>query len=87
LTKEERHQPIVRGLPYEGMRVEVDTVGATNPHRIGRFAVRVVLPNEFPEHYSEMIQRVAQSCPAHNTLRHGAEVDVEVETATPAHAP
>lgn len=77
----------VRGLPYEGMRVEVDTVGAANPHRIGRFVVRVVLPDELPEHYAEMIQRVAQSCPAHNTLRHGAAVDVEVETATPAHAP
>ncbi len=35
-----------RGLPYEGMRVEVVPRGAQG--RIGRFNVRVVLPQELP---------------------------------------
>ena len=73
-----------RELPYEGMRVEVEQHGAVNPSRVGRFVVRVVLPCELPEHYAEMLERVARSCPAHNTLEHGAEVTVFVETPTPA---
>jgi uncharacterized OsmC-like protein len=71
----------VRGLPCEGMRVEVETVAAANPNRIGRFIVRVVLPTELPRQYAELIERVAQSCPAHNTLTHGADMTVSVETA------
>jgi len=69
-----------RELPYDGLRVEVEQHGAVNPGRIGRFVVRVLLSSELPEHYAAMLERVAQSCPAHNTLVHGAEVEVSVET-------
>lgn len=75
----------VRGLPYEGMRVEVETIGAANPNRIGRFIARVVLPTELPPQYAEVIERVARSCPAHNTLGHGADVTVSIETAPRPH--
>jgi putative redox protein len=71
----------LRGLPYEGMRVEVETVGAANPNRIARFSARVVLPTEVPGKYAEAIERVARSCPAHNTLAGGAHVTVSVETS------
>lgn len=70
-----------RGLPYEGMRVEVDPRGAQG--RIGRFDVRVILPEALPPQYSEMLERVARSCPAHNTLAHGAEISVEIEQPAP----
>jgi putative redox protein len=73
-----------RDLPYDGLRVEVEQHGAANPGRIGRFVVRVMLSTELPEHYAAMLERVAQSCPAHNTLVHGAEVTVLVETPTAA---
>lgn len=73
-----------RGLPYEGMRVEVETVGARNPGRIGRFDVRVVLQEEIPEEYAGMLERVARSCPAHNTLVTGSEVAVRIEQEAPA---
>ena len=73
-----------RGLPYDGLRVEVETFGAVNPHRIGEFVVRLVLPAELPAHHAEMLRRVAESCPAHNTLAHGAEVRFVNETAAPA---
>lgn len=66
-----------RGLKYEGMRVEVDPQGAQG--RIGRFDVRVVLPEPLPPQYEQMLERVAKSCPAHNTLAHGAEVAVEIQ--------
>lgn len=67
-----------RGLPHEGMRVEVETMGARNPGRIGRFDVRVVLQEEIPAQYAEMLERVAKSCPAHNTLVHGSDVEVRI---------
>jgi uncharacterized OsmC-like protein len=70
-----------RGLPYEGMRVEVQSLGAANPGRIGQFDVRVVLPSELPNHYAEMLERVARSCPAHNTLTHDVRVNVGIEVA------
>jgi putative redox protein len=73
-----------RELAYEGLRVEVEQHGAANPSRVGRFVVRVVLPCELPDHYAEMLERVARSCPAHNTLTSGAEVTVLVEALTGA---
>ena len=68
-----------RGLPYEGLRVEVEQHGAVNPHRVGRFVVRVELAHDISEHHTAMLERVAQSCPAHNTLTHGAEVTVLID--------
>ena len=73
-----------RGLPYDGMRVEVEQHGAGNPNRIGTFVVRVLLAHELPEEYAAMLERVARSCPAHNTLVNGAEVQVTIETESTA---
>jgi putative redox protein len=76
----------VRGLPYEGMRVEVDQYKASNPSRVGAFAVRVVLPAALPPAYAELLQRVAQSCPAHGTVTHPAQVLVTIESPAAAAA-
>ena len=73
-----------RGVPYEGMRVEVQQIGARGPSRVGTFDVRVVLRDEAPPQYAELLERVARSCPAHNTLVHGAEVAVRIEQEEPA---
>ncbi len=73
-----------RGLSYEGMRVELQQFGAQNPNRIGQFAVKVVLPQGVPAEYAEMLERVARSCPAHNTLAHGADVTMQFELGAPA---
>ncbi|HSQ30008.1 MAG TPA: OsmC family protein [Gemmatimonadaceae bacterium] len=73
-----------RGLPYDGMRVEVEQFGTGNPNRIGTFVVRVLLAHELPEEYAAMLERVARSCPAHNTLVNGAEVQVTIKTESTA---
>jgi uncharacterized OsmC-like protein len=78
-----RHFLEVRELPSEGLRVEVEQVAERNPNRIGEFAVRVVLPSGVPAAYSEMLQRVARSCPAHNTLTQGARVAVQIDAGVP----
>ncbi|HUO51606.1 MAG TPA: OsmC family protein [Gemmatimonadaceae bacterium] len=72
-----------RGLPTDGMRVEVEQIGAQNPPRIGEFKVRVVMPAELPEHHMAMLERVARSCPVHGTLEHGAHVDIALEIPAP----
>jgi putative redox protein len=74
-----------RGVPHEGMRVEVGQRGARNPNRVGEFDVRVVVPG-LPSEHAEMLERVARSCPAHNTLIHGAHVQVAIEAPAPVGA-
>lgn len=70
-----------RALPYEGLRIEVEPHSGSTPGRIERFVVRVILGSELPEHYVAMLERVAQSCPAHNTLTHGVDMAVLIEQA------
>ena len=69
-----------RGLPFDGLRVEVESLGARAPNRIGEFRVLVQLAHEIPEQYRVMLDAVAKSCPAHNTLTRGAQVSVSIET-------
>lgn len=70
-----------RGLNHQGMRVEVDPQGAQG--RIGTFAVKVILQEPIPAQYAPMLERVAKSCPAHNTLAHGTEVTFAIEMPAP----
>lgn len=70
-----------RDLPFTGLRVEVEPRRAEHPYRIGEFAVRVLLAEPIPAHFVPLLERVARSCPAHNTLAAGAEVQVSVEAA------
>jgi len=73
-----------REIPHAGMRVEVQQRGAQNPNRIGAFTVTVVLPGGIPAEHAAMLERVARSCPAHNTLAHGAEVLMQFEVGAPS---
>jgi len=67
-----------RELPYAGMRVEAELRSAKNPARVEEFVVRVIMPEELPEQYAQMLDRVVRSCPAHNTLAAGSAVNVEI---------
>jgi len=68
-----------REIPHEGLRVEVRYHKVLAPARVGGFDVRVFLPPEVPASVRALIDRVARSCPAHNTFIHGADVTVGVE--------
>ncbi len=68
-----------RKLPYEGMRVEVEQHGASNPARIAEFVVRVILPTELSDQQMVMLERAARSCPAHHTLEAGAKISIEFQ--------
>jgi uncharacterized OsmC-like protein len=73
-----------RGIDTKGLEVEVGVAGAPNPHRIGRFDVRVVLPEGVPERYRDQVARVAETCTVHHTLTHQPEIAVEVVEAVGA---
>lgn len=66
-----------RSLPYLGMSVEVTP--ETTAGRIDRFAVRIVMPEPLPPRETELLERVARSCPAHATLSHGADIAVGID--------
>ena len=75
-----------RRLPYDGLRVEVEQHKVSSPSRIGTFVARVVVPEALPASAIELLERVAQSCPAHGTLTHASQVivTIEAEAATAA---
>lgn len=66
-----------RSLPYVGMSVEVTP--QTTAGRIDRFMVRVIMPEPLPARETQLLERVARSCPAHATLSHGADIAVGIE--------
>lgn len=66
-----------RGLPSGDLKVEVTNTRAKNPTRIDSFQVKVTLPADVPEKYMPLLDRILETCPAHNTLGMGARIDVE----------
>jgi putative redox protein len=68
----------VRDLPFEGMKVEVRQQNESDPMRIGKFFVRLVMPEQLPEYYAVLLGKVARSCPVHNTLLHGAGIAIDI---------
>ena len=77
---------VSRGLPHDGMRVEVTPQSVANPNRIASLSVTVWLPGELSPHTRLMLERVVQSCPVHNTLAHGASVSSSIEAGSMTHA-
>ena len=71
-----------RDMPTEGLRVEVVQKKGSNPSRVEEFLTRVILPAGVDDSFIPLIQRVIETCPAHNTLKMGAAVDVSI--AVPA---
>ena len=66
-----------REISHEGLRVEVRYHKLSSPSRVGSFDVQIALPPDVPEEFWPLIERVVRACPAHNTLTHGATVQVE----------
>ncbi|HIQ21225.1 MAG TPA: OsmC family peroxiredoxin [Planctomycetes bacterium] len=51
---------------------------ADNPKRIGSVVVDLELPKDVPEDKKEVVRRVAQRCPVHETLRNPPRVDLDI---------
>jgi putative redox protein len=51
---------------------------ADDPKRVRSVVVDLEIPKDVPENRREVIRRVAQRCPVHETLTHPPEVDLDV---------
>lgn len=67
-----------RGLPTEGLRVQVDAEKATGPARLAKFAVEVTVP-ALEERHQQGIERAVKSCLVHHTLLGTPEIDVRLQ--------
>jgi putative redox protein len=66
-----------RQLPTEGLEVDVEAQKATQPARLGRFAIRVRVP-DLDERHREGVLRAVKSCLIHATLEHKPEITIEL---------
>ena len=69
----ERHD-----IPLEGMKVETDYEHAEKPHRIGAIRLQVTMPQPVAEQHRAALQRAAEQCVVHNTLRHPPKVFISL---------
>ena len=51
---------------------------ADKPKRIGRIVVDLELPDSVPKEKKDVIMRVAQRCPIHETLKSPPGLDIEI---------
>jgi uncharacterized OsmC-like protein len=66
-----------RGLPTEGLSVEVESEKARLPvSRLGRLSMKVHLPVALDERQIAGIERAIKSCPAYGTLLHPPSVEI-----------
>ena len=64
---------------YEGdVGVSLTVEMADSPKRVAGFVVDVELPDSVPEDKYEVVKRMAEKCPVHETLRNSPRVDIEV---------
>jgi uncharacterized OsmC-like protein len=64
---------------YEGdVDVSLTLELADKPKRVGGIVVDVELPKTVPEDKVEVIKRMAERCPVHETLRNPPRVDIDV---------
>ena len=75
----------VRGLNTENLTVRVSAGKAVRPTRMDRFVIEVEAPDVDAKHY-EGLMRSIRACLIHNTLNHGANVEINLHTAAPAFA-
>jgi putative redox protein len=69
-----------RGLPTEGLRVEVQFEKDQKPSaRIGRLSMKVHLPPGLTERQFVTVERAVKSCPAYGTLTHPPNIDLALE--------
>ncbi len=72
-------QSYCQGHGYEGdVGVSLTVELADKPKRIANLVVDLELPESVPEEKKEVIQRVAQRCPIHETLKNPPGLDIDV---------
>jgi len=60
------------------MKIEADYTYAERPRRVGSVRIRISLPQPVAEQLRVGLQRAAEQCLVHNSLRQPPEVSISV---------
>lgn len=64
---------------YEGnVEVNLTLELADKPKRVGAVVIDVEVPDSVPEDKRDVIKRMAEKCPVHETLRDPPRVDIDI---------
>jgi len=67
-----------RGVPYEGMTLDVECDDIEDEHRLDNFKLTINMPEELDEHMREVVVAAERNCRVANTLMNGAQVEISV---------
>ena len=67
-----------KGIPYEGMTVEVEAEWDEQEHFLSDFKMKVTMPAGLDERARRTVEAGAKMCTIRNTLMRGATVDLEI---------
>ena len=66
-------------IALEGMKIETDYQMSEDPRRVGAIQIRVKMPEPVDAKYQAALQRTAEQCVVHNSLRHPPDVVIALE--------
>lgn len=74
-------------LEVSGMRVEIDKTMQTQPsRRIGTLAVAVWMPQQLLEQQRQAIEKVARTCPVHQSLHPDIDISIAFHWPSSPHS-
>ena len=71
-----------RGLNTQGLRLVLDFERDEKAHRVTKIAIRIILPEDFPDKYRTTIERVAGMCTVKKHLAQPPEFDIKASFPT-----
>jgi uncharacterized OsmC-like protein len=66
-----------KGIPYEGMRLEVEADWDEEVHFLENFRLKILMPETLDERGRRTVEAAAKMCTTRNTLMRGTTVEVE----------
>jgi len=73
----ERHD-----IALEGMRIAADYEMADSPRRVASIKLRISIPHPLAERQQAALQRAAEQCVVHNTLRRPPKVSISLASTS-----
>ena len=72
-----------RSLSSAGLEIKVSAEKATQPARVGKFRIEVIVPGLDPQHEAGVLRSV-KACLIHNTLLNAPAIETVVSVPVPA---
>ncbi len=66
------------GVLVDGLRIEVEYTYAEHPRRVGSVQIQVKMPQPVEAHLLSGLQKAAEQCLVHNSLRQPPQVSISV---------